>query len=437
MTEMEEQDLQPYSTETTERVRVRPRGSNGQQREDEDETRMGGPARPEPPRGKRGVVLVAVILGIAIAVGATAFLRYAATYESTDDAQVEAHLVGVSARIQGTVTGVYAEENQSIQAGQLLVAIDPRDFEVAVDQSRAQVTQAQADIQAENPHVPMTQTSNQTSISNTQAEVANAEAAVAGAESQYAAAQARLLETQANNAKAQADVARYGALVQKDEVPREQYDQVIATAKAQAAAVDSAAASADAARKVVDQRRAQLAQARSQLNQAASNAPRQVAISRATLEARVAAEQAARARMEQTLLNLSYTKVVAPAGGVISKRNVEVGTTVAAGQQLFTISQLDDLWVTANFKETQLRHMHPGLRATLYVDAYGKDFNGYVESMPGASGAITSLLPPENATGNYVKVVQRLPVRIRFDKNQPGLERLRPGMSVEPKVWLQ
>ena len=380
---------------------------------------------------------MAAVVGIAILCGMVAFWRYSATFESTDDAQVEAHLVGVSARIQGTVTGVYGEENQAVKAGRLLVEIDPRDFQVAVDQSKAQVTQASADVQAENPHIPITLTSNQTTITNMLAQVANAEAAVAAAESESAAAQARLLEAQANNAKAQADVARYKALVDRDEVPREQYDQVVATGKARSAAVQSAEASAEAARKVVDQRRAQLAQAQSQLSQASANAPRQIAISRAEVEGRMAAEQVARARLEQALLNLSYTKVVAPVSGVLSKRNVEVGTTVQAGQQLFTISQLDDLWVTANFKETQLRRMHPGQRASIGVDAYGETLGGYVESMPGATGAITSLLPPENATGNYVKVVQRMPVRIRFDKNQKGLERLRPGMSVEPKVWLK
>jgi len=379
----------------------------------------------------------ALIVGLILLVGGFLFWRYAQTYESTDDAQVDSHLVGVSTRIQGHVVAVYAEENQTVKQGQTLVEIDPRDFQVVVDQSKADVAQAVAAIQAENPNIPITEVTSQTNISTSQADVAGATAAVAAAEHDLAAAEAQLRQAEANNAKAQADVTRYQALVNKDEVSREQYDTVVAAAKAQAAAVDSARASADAAQKTVDQRRAQLNQAQSILNQAHHNAPRQVAISRATLRSREAAADSARARLDRANLDLSYTKIVSPVDGVVSRRSVEVGNTVQPGQQLFTVSQIGDLWVTANFKETQLRQMRPGQRVTISVDAYDQKFSGYVEYMPGATGAITSLLPPENATGNFVKVVQRLPVRIRFDKNQQGLERLRPGMSVVPKVWLQ
>ncbi|HUK18223.1 MAG TPA: HlyD family secretion protein [Bryobacteraceae bacterium] len=408
---------------------------------------------PEPERARRShkALIAALVVGAILAVGGFLFWRYSETYESTDDAEVDAHLVGASTRIQGTVVAVNAEEDQSVKAGQLLVVIDPRDYQVAVEQNKADLAQAEAATQAENPNVPITQVSSQTNISTTQSDVVDATAAIAAAEGDLAAAegnlasaQARLREAEANNVKAQADVTRYKALVDKDEVAREQYDTVVAAAKAQAAtvdsaraAIDSASASADAARKTVEQRRAQLAHAESQLNQANRNAPRQVAISRATLKSRQASADAARARVDQALLNLSYTKIYSPVDGVVSKRSVEIGATVQPGQQLFSIAQISDLWVTANFKETQLRHMHPGQRVSISVDAFDQKFGGYVENMPGATGAITSLLPPENATGNYVKVVQRLPVRIRFDKDQQGLDRLRPGMSVEPKVWLQ
>ena len=394
---------------------------------------------PEPERARRHgkALIVALVVGVLLAIGGYLFWRYSETYESTDDAQVDGHLVGVSARIQGTVVSVYAEANQTVKQGQLLVDIDPRDYQVAVSQNKADVAQAEAAIQAQNPNIPLAQVTSQTSISTTQADVANTGAAVAVAERDLAAAEARLREAQANNVKAQADVTRYKALVDKDEVPREQYDAVVAAAQVQAAGVDSARASAEAGRKVVDQRRAQLNQAESLLNQAHRNAPQQVAISRATLRSREASADAARARLEKAMLDLSYTKIVSPVDGVVSRRSVEIGNTVQPGQQLFTIAQISDLWVTANFKETQLRRIHPGERVTISVDAFGEKFGGYVEDMPGATGAITSLLPPENATGNYVKVVQRLPVRIRFDKNQQGLERLRPGMSVVPKVWLQ
>lgn len=392
---------------------------------------------PERARGRGKALIILLIVGLILAVGGFLFWRYSQTYESTDDAQVDAHLVGVSARIQGTVLGVYAEANQTVKQGQLLVNIDPRDYQVAVAQNQAGVTQADAAIQAENPNIPLTEVTSQTTISTTQADVANASAAVAAAERDLAAAEARLREAEANNTKAQADVTRYRALVDKDEVPREQYDTVVAAAKAQAAGVDSARASAEAAQKTVEQRRAQLNQAESLLNQAHRNAPQQLAISRATLKARQASAAAARAQLDKSMLDLSYTKIVSPVDGVVSRRSVEIGNTVQPGQQLFTIAQISDLWVTANFKETQLRRMHPGQRVTISVDAFDQKFQGHVEDMPGATGAVTSLLPPENATGNYVKVVQRLPVRIRFDKNQQGLERLRPGMSVEPKVWLQ
>jgi len=419
----------------------------------EEQTPRIPPAEPAPERarGSHKALIGALIVGLLLAVGGFLFWRYSETYESTDDAEVDAHLVGVSARIQGTVVAVNAEENQSVKSGQVLVQVDPRDFQVSVNQNKADVAQADAAIQAENPNIPITEVSSETNISTTQSDVANATAAVAASEGDLAAAQgnlgaaeAKLREAEANNVKAQADVVRYKALVDKDEVPREQYDTVVAAAKAQAAAVDSARASvesarasAEASRKTVDQRRAQLAQAQSRLNQAARNAPRQIAISRATVKSRQASADAARAKLDKAMLDLSYTQIVSPVDGVVSKRSVELGATVQPGQQLFTIAQINDLWVTANFKETQLRRMHPGQRVTISVDAFDKKFGGYVENMPGATGAITSLLPPENATGNYVKVVQRLPVRIRFDKNQDGLNLLRPGMSVEPKVWLQ
>jgi membrane fusion protein (multidrug efflux system) len=391
----------------------------------------------EQPRKRRGAMVVVLILGVILAIGGFMFWQYSLTYESTDDAEVDAHLSGVGSRIQGTVLAVYTDENQFVKEGQVVAEIDPRDYRVLLEQTRADVKQAQADIQVENPNVPITQVSSATTISTTQADIANAEAGVAAAEADVAAAQAKVVEAEANNNKAQADVTRYKQLVDKDEISHQQFDQVVATAAAQAATVASTRASVEAYQKVVAQRRAQLDQARSRAQQANSNAPRQLAVSRANVQSKVAAADAAQTRVDQALLNLSYTKVLAPVDGVVSKRSVEVGNTVQAGQQLFSIAALGDIWVTANFKETQLKRMSPGQRATIRIDAFGQDFSGHVESLPAASGAVSSLLPPENATGNFVKVVQRLPVRIRFDKNQSGLERLRPGMSAEPKVWLQ
>jgi membrane fusion protein (multidrug efflux system) len=404
-----------------------------------------------PPGNRRRALLIVAVIGLILAVGGFFYYQYAQTYESTDDAQVDCHLVGVASRIQGTVTAVHTDENQFVKAGEVVVEIDPRDFQVAAAQAKAELTQSQADIEAQHPNVPITQVTTETSISTGQAEVQTAEAAVSAAEHDAAAALGRQHEAEgeerqaeANNAKAQADLERYQALVAKDEIPRTQFDQIVASAKAQSAAVDSAQAAVEAYRaaaqssaRMVDQRKAQLAEASSRLAQSNRNAPQQLAMSQATLRSKQAQATVANTRVERALLDISYTNIVAPVSGVVGKRSVEIGSTVQPGQQLFTIAQIDDLWVTANFKETQLRRMGPGQRVEIKVDAFGQTFGGFVESMPGASGSITSLLPPENATGNFVKVVQRLPVRIRFDKNQSGLARLRPGMSVEPKVWLQ
>jgi len=394
-------------------------------------------APPENGQGRRKSILFASILGVLILIGAAGFWIYSRTYESTDDAQVDGHLNGVTARIDGVIKAVYVEENQTIQVGQLVAEMDSRDYQVALEQAQAQFLKSQADLRAENPNIPIIQSSSRTNISTSQSEVSNAEAAVAVAERDQAAALSHLQEAEANNAKAQSDVGRYKALVDKEEVSRSQYDQVVATAKALAAAVDSSRSSAEAAQKVVEQRRAQLDQTRTRLEQANVDAPNQIAISKATLQSHQADVQAMKAAVDRAQLDLSYCRIVSPVAGVVSKRTVDVGEHVSKGQRLVTVADLGDLWVNANFKESQLRKMHTQQSVRISVDAFGQDFDGYIEAMPGATGSITSLLPPENATGNYVKVVQRLPVRIRFKPGQPGLDRLRPGMSVVPKVWLK
>ncbi len=389
------------------------------------------------PQGRRRSLIVAGVAGAAILIGAISFWAYSMRYESTDDAQVDGHLNGITARIDGDVKAVYVEANQSVQAGQLLVELDPRDYEVALEQAQARLLKAQAEERAENPNLPITQSTSRTSISTSESEVANAAAALSAAEQDQSAAESHLQEVQANNDKAQADVARYKALVDKQEVSRSDYDQVVATAKALAASVDSARASAEAARKVVEQRRAQLDSSRSQRALADVNAPNQVAISKANLQSKQADVQAMQAGVDRAQLDLSYCKIFSPVSGVVSKRTTEVGEHVEKGQRLMTLADLGDLWITANFKESQLKQMHAGQAATVTVDAFDRKFDGTVEAMPGATGAVSSLLPPENATGNYVKVVQRLPVRIRLKPGQQGLELLRPGMSVVPKVWIK
>lgn len=381
--------------------------------------------------------IIGLIIIVGVAIGGWFFYQYLQTYESTDDAQIDGHLNPISARVAGTVIGVYVQENQSVVVGQTLVDLDPKDYRVDLERAQAAYQQAQAQIAAENPNIPITATTSQTTVDTARAEVANAEAAVAGAERDREAELGRLAQSEANNANAQSEVARYKKLADKDEVSAEQYDQKLMSARSAAAAVTSEQAAVAAAQKEIDQRRATLAQAQARLNQAIHNAPQQVAIQRATVQSRVAAASTAKAALDQAALALQYTKILAPIAGVVGRKAVEVGQRVMPGQELLAIVPLNDIWVTANFKETQLRNMHPGQSVRIHVDAFNTDYDGYVDSLPPASGEKYSIIPPENASGNFVKVVQRLPVRIRFKPGQDPQHRLRPGMSVEPKVWVK
>jgi membrane fusion protein, multidrug efflux system len=317
-------------------------------------------------------VLLMALLVAAVGAAAPFAWSYLQSYESTDDAQIDGHIDPISSRIDGTVIRVHAEDDDRVRRGELLVEIDPRDFEVAAEQARAGLGLARAQ--------------------------------VASAEQDYAAALAKVREDDAANYRAQRDARRYAILLDQQVVPQEQYDQFIATARVVAATVDYDREEAASALKTVGARRA--------------NA------------------DAAKAALDQALLNLSYTKIYAPADGVIGKRSVQLGSRIQPAQTLMYVSE-DDIWVTANFKETQLARMHRGERVTIDIDTFGRAYQGYVAHMPGASGDRLSLLPAENATGNYVKVVQRLPVRILFDRGQDPNHLLHPGMSVEPTVWLQ
>ncbi len=380
---------------------------------------------------------IGLIAVTALLIGGFFLWHYLQSYESTDDAQIDGHLNAIGPRISGTVIGVYTENNRSVLAGQTLIDLDPRDYEVELAQAEGNFAQAQSQLAAENPNVPITETSNVSAVATAQAGVASAEQAVAAAQRDYDSAVAETRQAEATNRKAQADELRYRLLVAKEEVPRELYDERRAAAESGAAAVDAARARAEAARRAIAEQQASLEQARTQLAEARANNPRQLTARRATVSAREAAVKAAAAQVARAKLDLSYCKILAPVAGVIGDKNVEVGQHVQAGEQLLAITQIEDLWVTANFKETQIARMRPGQPVSIHVDAINSDFNGYVQNMPGATGAKYSLLPPENATGNFVKVVQRLPVRIRFKNGQSGLDRLRPGMSVEPKVWLR
>jgi membrane fusion protein (multidrug efflux system) len=321
--------------------------------------------------GKR-LLLVAMLVLASGAVSPFAW-NYLQSYESTDDAQIDGHIDPLSSRIDGTVIRVHTEDNDRVKAGELLVEIDPRDFEVAAAQAKARLELALAQ--------------------------------VASAKQDYAAALANTREDDADNFRAQRDAQRFSALLEQQVVAPNQYDQYTATARVDAAKVDSAREAAGSALK--------------------------------TIGAREADADAAKAALDQALLNLSYTKIYAPANGIVGRRTVELGSRIEPGQTPMFVTETDEIWVTADFKETQLERMQRGEKVTIHVDTFGRNYTGYIRNLPGASGDRFSLLPAENATGNYVKVVQRLPVRIEFNPGEDPQHRLHPGMSVEPTVWLR
>jgi membrane fusion protein (multidrug efflux system) len=380
---------------------------------------------------------VFLIVGIVVLLVAGFFLwRYFDSYEETDDAQIDGHLNSISARVSGHVLKLLVDDNQYVAAGTPLIEIDPKDYQVAVDRAKADYADAVATADAARVNVPITSVNTSSQTSSAQADVENANAGIAAARQQYAAANAQLVEAQANNVKAQNDLVRYKQLVDKQEISEQQYDQAVAAAKGSAAGVDAARASASAAESQVRQAQSKLVQAQANVR-AAATGPQQVATIQSRAQSAQAQADQKKAALEQAQLNLQYTLIAAPVNGVVTNRTVEVGQNVSIGQELMRVINLDDIWVTADFKETQLKRMQVGQRATIHVDTNGKDYKAHVQSIAGASGAITSLLPPENATGNYVKVVQRIPVKITFDPGETREHVLRPGMSVEPKVWVK
>ncbi|HEV7522312.1 MAG TPA: HlyD family secretion protein [Candidatus Angelobacter sp.] len=387
----------------------------GKERRSLTDTRAVGFFRSHP----RAKWLIAAVI-ILLLVGGFFIWRYYSVRESTDDAQIDGHINPISPRVTGTVVRVLHDDNEVVQAGTLLVELDPKDYQVAVDRARADLANAQANSTAANVGVPLTQTTSSSQL-------VSASAGVVGAARDIESAKARLSDAQSNFAKVSADLKRMEMLVAKDEISHQQYDSSVA-------AYNSAKANVDAATAAIASAESRAAQAAAQA-EGARTVPEQLKVTRARAGAATAEVQRAASALAQAELNLQYTRIIAPVTGVLSKRSVEPGQTVQAGQPLFSIVNLDDIWTTANFKETQLRDMKVGQPAKIKVDAYAHEYNGKVDSIGGATGARFSLLPPENATGNYVKVVQRIPVRIRFDKDQDPNHQLRPGMSVEPTVF--
>jgi membrane fusion protein, multidrug efflux system len=392
----------------------------------------------EHPRARRAAVLL--VLAVVI-VGGGLFVRNSLAWESTDDAQVNGHIMPLSARINGYVLEVPVIEGQLVHAGDVLVAIDPNDYKIAVEQAQATLAEAQSSAASSRFNVPITSITAQSNLDSADTAVLNAEAGLKAAEQNFESAKAVLEQAEANAAKSDADLGRYEQLVAKEDISRQQYDQAVAAAKANRSGVVSAGASVQAAEQAVHQAQGKLLQAKADFR-TAQTAPQQVAMTRAKAVGANAQAEERKAQVDQAELNLSYTVVRSPVAGIVGKKTVEVGQNVSIGQELVEVVPLDDVWVTANFKETQLAHMRPGEPVEVKVDAYGRTWKAHVTNLGAGAGSVFSLLPPENATGNYVKVVQRVPVRIDFDRtpdrnpgsdfNAEGL--LKPGLSVEPEV---
>ena len=378
-----------------------------------------------------------ILLGslIVLTAGGAFLWHYLSGFESTDDAQVDVHLYPVSARISGYVQKVNVDDNQWVNEGATLVEIDPKDYEVALARAQATLDTSEASAKSSNIDVPVSSVDTSSQLKFTSSDIKNAEAAIQAAEKQAAAAHARVLEAQAENVKAQDDVTRYRLLLAKAEVPKQVYDHAYAAAATDVAAIAAAEADEAAAQQAIVEAHSRLTEAEAHYEDAQAG-PQRVASTRAKALSATADVGQKRAAVEQAQLNLGYTRIFAPVSGEVTKK-VVVGLNVDPGEQLLTVTPLDQVWVTANFKETQLKHMRVGQKATVELDSNGRTYKAHVDSLAGGTGPIYSLLPPENATGNYVKIVQRVPVKIVLEPGENRDHQLRPGENVEAKVYLR
>ncbi len=403
-----------------------------EQKKDEQQDAQDTPRQ----KSRRRFVIIGVVAIVVIA--ALLFYWHSTFYEDTDDAQVAGHLIQVSSRISGNVIRVDVEENQQVKAGDVIVELDPKDYQTAVQQDEANLEAAEANLESARTNVPVENINTTNSTSSAAANVLVSNDSVAQAQHQLEADRAAVAQADANFIKAKLDVERYTPLVQKDVISKQQFDQAVATAAADEAALNQAKQNVTAAEAGVMMARDRVKQSQAQLKQT-ENGPKQVQIQRAKADQAAAQVEQSRAELEQAKLNLSYTRILAPVDGIITRKSVEVGQNVSAGQNMTTLVSLDDIYITANFKETQLDHMRPGQPVMITVDAYGdRKYHGVITQIGGATGSVLSLFPPENATGNYVKVVQRVPVRIDLsNKSEDSDHLLRPGLSVEPKVTVK
>jgi membrane fusion protein, multidrug efflux system len=375
-------------------------------------------------------------LGLSVAtVAVFLWWLHARHFESTDDAQIDGHINVVSSRISGTVLYVnqQAENNQYVQAGTLLVALDPNDYQAALEHAKSDLVTKEGEARSAGVNVPITNASAFSRLRLAQAALDEADAALESEEANLAAAQHRVKQDEAVYARAERDRARWQGLLDGGVVSRFEYDAREAEALADAQQLEADRATVLAEQHKIAQARSLIAQRAAQV-EAARTAPQQLSDAQARSESSMGQVDQARADVLTAELNLGYTKIYAPVSGVIGRKTVELGQRIQPGQSFLAVVPLDDIWVTADFKETQLKYMRAGQSVNIHVDTFDRDYRGTVENLPGAAGTLFSLLPPENASGNFVKVVQRLPVRIRFKPNQDPQHLLRPGMSVEPEV---
>jgi membrane fusion protein, multidrug efflux system len=404
-------------------------------------------AEDNPPQRSRKLLLFGLVAGVIVILAGGYFWLHGRNRESTDDAQVDGHVAPLASKVPGSVIEVAVTDNQHVTAGQVLVRIDPRDYQARVDQAQAALAVAEAQAAAARTGVPLTRATTASGTYGAGAQLASAEAqyrqaqvaARQAATSGVAVAEANLAQAEANNRKAQADLDRMRPLIAKQEISQQQFDAYVAAAQVAQSAVEAARQQVNAANQTAanqaaaaESQAARVQQARSGVEEARAN-QQQVQVTAAQAKSAAAAVDQARANLETAKLNLSYTTITAPMEGVVTDKTVQVGQIVQPGQALMTIIPLSDVWVTANFKETQLKDVRPGQHAEVKVDMYGRTIDGRVDSISGATGSRLSLLPPENATGNFVKVVQRIPVKIVFDRLPSGVV-LRPGMNVDATI---
>lgn len=364
----------------------------------------------------RAVVLLALVL---VVIAGYSVWSYYSVRESTDDAQIDGHITPVSARVGGTVLTVNFQDNQFVKSGDILAQLDPKDYQVAVMRAQADLADTEATARGAESNIPISHVT-------TASQLASALAQQNVAHKEVEAARARQREVEANMDRTAKDLERMKQLIAKDEISRQQYDAMVAAAAAMQATLDAARSNVAAAESHVAQAEAAV--------RSAQTAPDQVKVTEAKFGSATALSSKSAAALEQAQLNLAYTNIRAGGDGIVSRRSVEPGQVVQAGQPMAALVNINDLWVTANFKETQLKNMRPGQKVTIKVDAYARDLKGHVDSIGGATGSRFSLLPPENATGNFVKVVQRIPVKIVLEPGEDPQQLLRPGMSVVPTV---